>query len=163
MKRQVGSSHRRAPEILEHLLLERHRASDHMNLQRRESVGELENAVGSLRAPDVADPEHIDVACDGRRRLLDQHSRHATRQSVVTPHGARLRSGLHEDGIGSPQSVCIEPAVARESYEQARRVAVRVTGGAEHESLAETATEQRDQAYVHTRATRVIDVGVRAR
>ena len=100
---------------------------------------------------------------DGRRRLLDQHSRHATRQSVVTPHGARLRSGLHEDGIGSPQSVCIEPAVARESYEQARRVAVRVTGGAEHESLAETATEQRDQAYVHTRATRVIDVGVRAR
>src|SRR5256885_1582219 len=95
-----------------------------------------------LYASDVAYPQHVDIAGGNRLGLLHQHPRHPTRQTVVARQSLRLRSALHENGIGSPQTVCIKPAVASKGYEQAGSVTIRIARSAKDESLAMTPAEQ---------------------
>src|SRR6267142_1134562 len=83
MKRYVGCGRSRVPDVEEKGFFTRQGSPHHMNLYFRQSPCEFENPVRPLFAPDIADPQHIDIADSDRQRRLDQHSRHATRQSVV--------------------------------------------------------------------------------
>src|SRR5262249_60936559 len=64
--------------------------------------------------------------------------------------------------LAPPQAVRVQPAIARERHEQVGCVAIRVARGAEHETLARTPAEQRDEPDVHARAAGVVEVRVGA-
>jgi hypothetical protein len=128
----------------------------------QQARGEIEHAVGALHAPDVAHPEDVDVAPGGRLRPLHEHARDLARQLVVAGEHLLLRLGLRQDRARAPQAEFVQPAVAPVAHQEALRIAVGVARAAEHEALAVATAEHRQQADMHARAARVVELGIGA-
>src|SRR5205823_9578539 len=130
-----------APDVLVQRVLAGQRTAHHMNVSLGQSGGEREEAVRSLHAPNVSDPQNVDGALAIRRRGLDQHSGQTAGEAEVARQGTGLGGALHENGIGAAQPVGVEPAIARIADEQLRAVTVRIARAAEYETPAVTRTE----------------------
>src|SRR5258708_37063275 len=80
-------------------------SAHHVNRDARQLAGKIENPIRSLYPPDVARPQHVEVAQSVRTRRFDQHCGRATLKRVMVLEGARLAGALREDRPGAARGV----------------------------------------------------------